>query len=58
MILPDDPFILLSLINTQLRDKYPSLEALCDDTEANAGEIVSRLEAAGFFYDEKLNKFV
>ena len=28
MHLPEDPFILLSYINTQLRDFYPSLEEL------------------------------
>ncbi len=30
-MLPQDPVILLSHINTRLRDSYSSLEALCDD---------------------------
>ncbi|HJB69908.1 MAG TPA: DUF4250 domain-containing protein, partial [Candidatus Flavonifractor avistercoris] len=30
-MLPKDPVILLSVINTKLRDFYPSLDALCDD---------------------------
>ncbi len=30
-MLPQDPVILLSYINTRLRDSYSSLEALCDD---------------------------
>ena len=29
--LPSDPMILLSFINTKLRDFYPSLDALCED---------------------------
>ena len=29
--LPKDPFILFSVINTKLRDFYPSLDALCAD---------------------------
>ena len=29
MALPNDPMILLSYVNTQLRDFYPSLEEMC-----------------------------
>ena len=32
-MLPQDPNILLSYINTKLRDQYPSLEALCEDLD-------------------------
>ena len=32
-MLPQDPNILLSYINTKLRDQYPSLDALCDDLD-------------------------
>ena len=31
--IPRDPVMLLSYVNTQLRDFYPSLEALCEDQE-------------------------
>ena len=31
MNLPKDPVMLLSYLNTQLRDNYDSLEALCDE---------------------------
>ena len=34
-MLPQDPVILLSYVNTKLRDCYPSLDALCDDLQAN-----------------------
>lgn len=55
--LPQDPAILLSLVNTWLRDRYPSLEALCDDREIARGELEQRLAAAGFEYDAAKNRF-
>ena len=41
--LPKDPVMLLSVINTKLRDRYPSLDALCDDLGADRAEIAERL---------------
>ena len=57
-MLPKDPFILLSYINTQLRDNYPSLEALCEDRDEDESAIVSALEAIGYRYSAEQNKFV
>lgn len=57
MALPSDPFMLLSYVNTQLRDKYPSLDAMCDDMDESASDIKEKLKSAGFEYDEALNKF-
>lgn len=57
MTLPQDPFILLSYVNTQLRDNFSSLEALCDDAGVPVAEVVSRLEQAGFQYDPEQNRF-
>ncbi len=34
MKLPEDPVMLLSFVNTKLRDQYASLDALCDDLDA------------------------
>jgi glycine cleavage system regulatory protein len=31
--LPKDPFMLLSWVNMKLRDRYESLQALCDDLD-------------------------
>lgn len=56
--LPNDPVMLLSLINMKLRDFYPSLDALCDDMHVDKAAIVYRLEAIDYHYDDKLNKFV
>lgn len=58
MILPADGFILLSLVNTKLRDAYSSLEALCDEEDVCKEEIRSRLFALGYEYDENQNAFV
>ena len=57
MALPSDPFMLLIYVNTQLRDKYRSLEEMCDDMDESVSEIKEKLKSAGFEYDEKLNKF-
>lgn len=55
--LPQDPFILLSWANTQLRDNYPSLEALCEDMNINQEELSNRLREHGYEYNQELNKF-
>ena len=57
-MLPNDPMILLSYINTKLRDEYDSLAALCEDLEADEEEIKAKLAAAGFSYDAAKNRFV
>ena len=57
MTLPTDPYILLSYVNTKLRDEYPSLEALCDNLDIDAEEISQRLSDAGFSYNPEINQF-
>ena len=37
-MLPQDPMMLLSVINMKLRDQYESLEALCDDKDVSIDE--------------------
>ena len=56
--LPNDPIILLSYINTKLRDDYSSLEALCDDMNIDAAKLQAKLATVGYTYDAELNKFV
>lgn len=58
MSIPNDPFILLSYINTQLRDNYPSFEELCKSFSVDADEIKAKLESIDYKYDEQNNKFV
>ncbi len=57
-MLPKDPAILLSVINTKLRDFYPSLDVLCDDLEENKAEIIKKLAQIGYNYDSDKNRFV
>lgn len=56
-MLPNDPAILLSVINTKLRDFYPSLAALCDDMDVSEAEIKSKLASIGREYDPEKNQF-
>ena len=56
-MLPKDPFMLMSVLNTKLRDQYASLEALCDDLELNRDELTGRLHEAGIDYDPERNQF-
>ena len=56
--LPSDPMILLSFINTKLRDFYPSLDALCEDANISKDEIVKKLSAIDYTYNAELNEFV
>ena len=57
MTIPKDPFILLSYVNTLLRDNYSSLELLCEDRELDPVEIESALAAIGCRYDPAENRF-
>ena len=57
MSLPKDPFMLLSYVNTQLRDNFSSLSELCASLGVNEEDIVSTLANAGYSYDEGLNRF-
>ena len=57
MPIPDDPMILLSYINTQLRDFYPSLEELGKSLGINANDIKTKLASVGYEYDSAQNRF-
>lgn len=54
---PKDPVMLMSMINMKLRDEYPSLDALCDDLQANRDELERQLASAGFEYSPEHNRF-
>lgn len=58
MELPKDPVMLLSVINTELRDKYPSLDALCEDREITKASITDTLKGIDYEYDNIRNQFV
>ena len=56
--LPQDPVILLSVINTKLRDFYPSLDQLCKEMEVNKKELTVKLDLIDYAYDASCNQFV
>ena len=58
MILPNDPLMLMSVLNTKLRDYYESIDALCDDLNQNRAELEAKLAAIGYRYDDRRNQFV
>ena len=57
MNLPLDPVMMLSVINTMLRDKYDSLEKLCEDNNLNIDDITKKLQSIDYSYNRDLNQF-
>ena len=58
MMLPKDPVMLLSVINMKLRDRYASLDALCEDMDADKAQVISALAQIGYEYNEGTNQFI
>lgn len=56
-MLPKDPALLLSVVNTKLRDEYESLEDLCAALDADSADIAAKLETLGYHYDAQQNQF-
>lgn len=56
-MIPKDPVMLLSYINTQLRDLYDSYEDLCKSLDLDQNEVKQKLSMIGYEYDESLNQF-
>ena len=57
-MIPKDPVMLLSYVNTQLRDFYSSLDALCEDKGIEKGELVEKLKSIEYVYEMDQNQFV
>lgn len=58
MNLPKDPMLLLSVVNTKLRDQYTSFDALCEDMQADREKMETKLQNIDYTYDENTNQFV
>lgn len=58
MNIPKDPIMLMSYMNTQLRDNYSSLSEFAASNDVSEQEIVDKLEAVGYKYDEEKNQFL
>ena len=55
--LPQDPIILYSYLNTMLRDRFSSLDELCESLDLYKDELVDKLKTAGFEYMPEINQF-
>lgn len=56
--LPQDSVMLLSVINTKLRDYYSSLDALCEDMDVPNEVLIEKLKTIDYEYDTDKNQFV
>ena len=56
--LPRDPVMLLSVVNTKLRDYYSTLDVLCEDMQVDKQKFIGKLEMIDYTYDAGSNQFV
>ena len=57
-MIPNDPIILLRLLNTKIRDKYRNIDEMCDDMELDREQIEKKLLSVGYKYSDARNQFV
>lgn len=57
-MLPKDPAMLLSFVNTQLRDNYSTLEEFCSVYDVQKEELTETLKSIDYEYEESQNQFV
>ena len=57
MAIPKDPVMLLSYINTQLRDFYPNLDELCGSLMISKEEVMNTLESIDYTYNAETKRF-
>ena len=55
--LPNDPFMLFSVINMKLRDENLTLNEFCEEYDVDKSSIVNALQDIGFTYDENFRRF-
>ncbi len=53
----NNPYVLLSFVNTHLRDDDVSLDELCERFNYKKEELLKALETIGYHYDEKNKQF-
>ena len=57
MNLPLDPMMLLSVVNMNLRDRYPSLAEFCAAENVDQADLKKRLAAIDYYYEADSNQF-
>lgn len=58
MSIPQDPYILLSFVNTKLRDEYGSLAELCAAMDTDESALRRILALLNYQYDPGQNQFI
>ena len=58
MNIPQDPVMLLSVINTALRDHYAGLDELCSAEGIDRAALEEQLGRIDYTYDASHNKFI
>lgn len=56
--LPKDPMLLLSVVNTKIRDYYHTLDALCEDMQVDRELIIMTLKKMDYEYDFEKHQFL
>ena len=56
-MIPQNPVMMLSFVNTKLRDEFDSLEAFCDSFDVSMDEIIEKLASIDYHYVPELNQF-
>jgi hypothetical protein len=57
MKIPKDPYMLLSYINTKLRDEYRNLDDLCMSLDIDRSQLETALSSIEYTYLRDLNRF-
>ena len=57
-MIPKDPFMLLSYVNTQLRDFYPDLDQMCQALGLVKKELEDKLAGIDYSYYKTTTQFV
>lgn len=58
MSIPKDPVMLLSFINTQLRDYYSNLDDLCSSLNIEKKVLEASLQKIDYSYESGCNQFI
>ena len=56
--IPNDPVMLLSFVNTQLRDFFTTLDLFCENFNVNRSELEAKLKSIDYEYDAATNQLV
>lgn len=56
-MIPQNPVMLLSFVNTKLRDEFDNLEAFCDYYDVSQEEIEEKLKQIDYYYQKNINQF-